>query len=113
MVCVYVSQHSLSAATCSCSWRYAHSEDTETCLAHARTNRRSRISHTCRHLLGLPGRSVRRLQAHSCTRTARDSCILGRAGARRLATDLRFDRDTPMLYGPAPVYLYNFHQSQV
>ena len=66
-------------ATWSCSWRYALSTETEMRLAHARTNRRSRVSRTCRQPLRLPGRSARRLQAHNCTRTARDGSISGMA----------------------------------
>ena len=50
--CVYVSQHfflpTLPAAPRSS--RYARSRETETRLAHARTNRRFRVSHTCRQL---------------------------------------------------------------
>ena len=54
--------------------------DRETRFAHARTNCRSRISDTYRQLIGLPGRSSRRLQARNCTRTARDSRIWGQVG---------------------------------
>jgi hypothetical protein len=55
---------------------------TETRLAHARTNRRSRVRRTWQQLLSLPGRSARRLQAHNRTRTARDASISAMARER-------------------------------
>ena len=77
--------------------------DGDTLSTCTRTKRRSRISRTCRQPFSLPGRSARRLQAHNCTRTARDGSFSGMAWERAVeAPELRFARDTPVQHGPAP-----------
>ncbi len=58
------------------------------CVARARTKRRSCVSRTCRQLLGLPQCSGRRLKAHKRTRTARDGSISGLAWDRALPCEL-------------------------